>query len=258
MIKLLKDDLHILYHLDLPEGNVDIHGYIQGVITGQAWVNKKVNPTMAILVIADFCILIRKLEIEEEVNIKNILLEHSKGKLIIFNNPIWYKINEKIFNGQLKAYKRYSTKWEPHVFHRNKLNKYILEVEKEFNIIRIDEGLYYKSLEEYWTADFCSNFLSKEKYLQHGVGYVVMKEEEIISGASSYSYCEGAIDISIETKEKYRGKGLATACASKVILECLDRGIYPKWDASNLASLALAKKLGYTFNKEYFAYFNKT
>ncbi|MDD7004979.1 MAG: GNAT family N-acetyltransferase, partial [Clostridiales bacterium] len=38
------------------------------------------------------------------------------------------------------------------------------------------------------------------------------------------------------------------------ILECLDRGLYPSWDAQNLGSLSLAKKLGYEFSHEYPAY----
>ncbi|GAA0774758.1 hypothetical protein GCM10008908_25150 [Clostridium subterminale] len=82
-----------------------------------------------------------------------------------------------------------------------------------------------------------------------------MKDGEIISGASSYSYCEGAIDITIETKPEYKRKGLALACASKVILECMERGLYPQWDASNLLSVSLAQKLGYNVDKEYWVYF---
>lgn len=49
-------------------------------------------------------------------------------------------------------------------------------------------------------------------------------------------------------------KGLAAACASALILECLNRGLYPSWDAANRESLALAEKLGYRFDREYPAY----
>ncbi|MBK1809116.1 GNAT family N-acetyltransferase [Clostridium sp. YIM B02505] len=48
--------------------------------------------------------------------------------------------------------------------------------------------------------------------------------------------------------------GLALACASKLILDCLERVIYPRWDAANLESVALAEKLGYHFDKEYIVY----
>ena len=36
------------------------------------------------------------------------------------------------------------------------------------------------------------------------------KDGEIISGASSYSYCEGHIDITIETKPEYQQKRFGT------------------------------------------------
>ena len=43
-------------------------------------------------------------------------------------------------------------------------------------------------------------------------------------------------------------------CAAKLILECLDRDWLPSWDAQNLMSVGLAKKLGYHFDREYTAY----
>ena len=39
-----------------------------------------------------------------------------------------------------------------------------------------------------------------------------------------------------------------------LILECLERGWYPSWDAQNKESVALAEKLGYHFDYEYVAY----
>ena len=45
--------------------------------------------------------------------------------------------------------------------------------------------------------------------------------------------------------------GLALAAAASFILDCMDKGIYPNWDAGNLQSVELAKKLVYIFDKEY-------
>lgn len=255
MIELTKKDLHLLSQLDLPKDNVNIRSYLQGIIDGFAWINEKTNPTTGILVIADFCILIGDIDTNAKSEIIEILSKNCKGKLIVSNNSIWYKFIENNFHGTFKKYKRYSMKREPKVFDKSRLNEYIMAVQHEFLPIRINKEVYYKALEQYWTADFCSNFLSLNHYLKYGVGYVVMEDGEIISGASSYSYCEGAIDITIETKPEYKRKGLALACASKVILECIERGIYPQWDASNLLSVLLAQKLGYNVDKEYWVYF---
>lgn len=81
-----------------------------------------------------------------------------------------------------------------------------------------------------------------------------MMDGLIVSGASSYSAYRGGIEIEIDTKEEYRRRGLALACGAKLILECLDRGLYPSWDAHNRCSAALAEKLGYRLDYAYDAY----
>ncbi|MHB8065097.1 MAG: GNAT family N-acetyltransferase, partial [Ruminiclostridium sp.] len=91
-----------------------------------------------------------------------------------------------------------------------------------------------------------------DEYEELGLGFVITHNENIVCGASSYTvYNEG---IEIDTKEEYRRKGLALACASKLILECLSRDIYPSWDSANRESAALAEKLGYHFESEYVTY----
>jgi predicted GNAT family acetyltransferase len=64
----------------------------------------------------------------------------------------------------------------------------------------------------------------------------------------------GGIEIEIATDPGYRRQGIALACASRLILTCLERGLYPSWDAANMASVRLAEKLGYHFDYAYPAY----
>lgn len=99
--------------------------------------------------------------------------------------------------------------------------------------------------------DLVSQFDDYELYRKHGLGVVVEKDGEPVSGASSYSGYMGGIEIEIDTREDYRRRGLATVCGAKLILECLDRGWYPSWDAQNKWSVGLAEKLGYHFDREY-------
>lgn len=42
--------------------------------------------------------------------------------------------------------------------------------------------------------------------------------------------------------------------AFALILNCLEEGLYPSWDAQNMSSVQLAEKLGYEFDHEYVAY----
>ena len=83
---------------------------------------------------------------------------------------------------------------------------------------------------------------------------VLSCDDEIVAGASSYtSYREG-IEIEIITRQDYRKKGLAHASRAKLILECLQRGLYPNWDARNMTSVQVAKDLGYTYLAPYTVY----
>lgn len=58
----------------------------------------------------------------------------------------------------------------------------------------------------------------------------------------------------MKTTDDYINKGIGTAMESKLILMCLEKGIYPSWNAANLTSLQLAKKLGHSYDSEYTIY----
>lgn len=66
----------------------------------------------------------------------------------------------------------------------------------------------------------------------------------MVAGASSYSTYDKGMEIEIDTREDHRRKGLAYVCGAKLILEGLEKVLYPSWDAQNKWSVALAQKLG--------------
>ena len=139
-------------------------------------------------------------------------------------------------------------------FDVNSVKKNLLLLPDGYELKEIDAELYDKCLENPATADFVSSFESKEAYLRDGRGIVVVKKGKIVSGASSYTRYREGIEIEVDTVEEERRKHLALIACSALILRCLDEGLYPSWDAQNMASLRLAEKLGYQLNHEYFAY----
>ena len=126
--------------------------------------------------------------------------------------------------------------------------------DRGYHIEMIGRHIYEACLNDGWSRDLVSAFGSYESFSAHGIGCAVLFGDTIVSGASSYSYYSGGIEIEIDTRADFRRRGLALACGARLILECLDRGLYPSWDAQNLGSLSLAKKLGYEFSHEYPAY----
>ena len=139
-------------------------------------------------------------------------------------------------------------------FDRGRLEAMVKALPEGYVIRRIDSEIYDLCLKEEQFKDCVSVFGSKEKYLELGRGFVVMKDGKIVSSASSYSRFLKGIDIEIDTAKEERHKGLGSAVASKLILACLDEGLYPAWDAANKLSVRLAEKLGYEYSREYICY----
>lgn len=166
----------------------------------------------------------------------------------------WSPLIEKIYGEKAKAIWRYAIKKEPGIFDRSKLQKAVETLPDDFELCIIDEQIYEGCKAEHWSRDLVAQFKDYNDYKKAGLGVVIRKGDEIVSGASSYSRYDEGIEIEIDTKEAYRRKGLAYVCGARLILECLERGLYPSWDAQNKWSVSLAEKLGYHFSHAYKAY----
>lgn len=219
---------------------------------GRAFVLTKNSPASAQVVIGDFCFLAGIPEAE--------LIRHTpegytgKTFLLVPQNKEWNPYIEEIWGERARKSCRYAIKKEKDVFDTAKLHKFTKEVPPEYELKRIDRMLYERVLKEDWCRDLCSGFKNSEEYARRGVGFVIVKNGEIVAGASSYSVYDEGIEIEIDTKKEYRGLGFAKACGARLILECLKTGKYPSWDAIDMRSVSLAEKLGYHMDKPYDTY----
>lgn len=172
--------------------------------------------------------------------------------IMVPQNAQWAVLIEECFEDAKKV-TRYAIKKDTK-FDVDKLQKEIDKLPDGYELKKIDAEIYDKCLENPATVDFVSAFGSKERYLQIGRGMVITKNDEIVSGASSYTRYNEGIEIEVDTVESERRKHLATVVCAALILDCLQEGLYPSWDAQNMNSVHLAEKLGYEFTHEYFAY----
>lgn len=164
----------------------------------------------------------------------------------------WCALIEKKLPGARKTV-RYATRKDTK-FDEKKLQDYTRQLPHGYEIKKIDSKVYNLCLKNSETSDLVSNFGTMENYLRHGRGFAVVKNGEVVSGASSYSYYDGGIEIQVDTVKSERQRNLATAVCSKLILDCINSEVYPSWDAQNINSLHLAQKLGYEFSHEYTVY----
>lgn len=161
---------------------------------------------------------------------------------------------EDCYKEQAEKVTRYAIKKEPGIFNRAHLQAAVDTLPEGYTLKMMDQELFWRCRELQWCRDWVWQYPDYALYEKHGLGAVVMKDGQPVSGASSYSgYLEG-IEVEIVTREDHRRKGLAYVCGAKLILECIKRGWYPSWDAQNKWSAALAEKLGYHFDHEYTAY----
>lgn len=222
---------------------------LQGVM-GDIYTNVSYDAAMAIL--GDFAFYAGKPD-EELVRFKP---EKCKQNFVIMvpENDEWAGLIEKCFGNRAKKVIRYAIKKEKDIFDVCKLEQAIALLPEGYELKLLEEKEYDLCRKNRWANDLVSQFKDYDSYKKLGLGAVALKDEELVAGASSYSRYNEGIEIEIDTREDYRRKGLAYACGAKLILECLDRGLYPSWDAQNKWSVALAEKLGYHFSHEYTAY----
>ena len=172
--------------------------------------------------------------------------------IMVPQNEAWAELIERCFPDARKV-TRYAIRKDTR-FDTEKLRRLAQELPEGYVLRKIDEPLYDRCLKNPVTADFVSSFETRERFLDLGRGMVVLKDGEIVSGASSYSRYREGIEIEVDTVPEERRKHLATAACAALILWCLEDNLYPSWDAQNLISVHLAEKLGYAFSHEYTAY----
>ncbi len=166
----------------------------------------------------------------------------------------WKVVIEECYPECCKKVERYALKKESHVFDTEKLRKIVESLPDGYELKVLDKAVFDETKETEWCCDWTAQYSNWATYQKLGLGTVIFKEGQLVSGASSYTTYKDGIEIQVDTKEEYRRKGLAEICSAKLILTCLERGLYPSWDAQNKGSLALAEKLGYHYSHAYTAY----
>lgn len=178
------------------------------------------------------------------------LLDAASAPLMVPQNDAWAGFIAAHFCGTFRPSTRFATRKDT-VFQRERLETYAHCLPNSYTIRRIDKKLYTLCWQNVWSRDLVSQYPTWEAYQTQGLGFAVLRDRSPVAGASSYAAFDGGIEIEIDTCPAERRRGLARACGARLILDCLDRGLYPSWDAHDLVSLSLAQQLGYQLDKPY-------
>ena len=221
-------------------------------VMGKICVDSLENPVSAMALLGDFCFLAGKPD--KELVLHEPEQDGQDFVIMVPQNEKWEDLIEECHGKRAKKVSRYAIKKESDVFDKETLQAIVDNLPDEYTLKMMDEALFWRCREIKWCRDWVSQYPDYTMYQRYGMGAVITKDGEPVSGASSYSSYIGGIEVEIDTREDYRRKGLASICGAKLVLECLKQGWYPSWDAQNKWSVALAEKLGYHFDYEYTAY----
>ena len=212
-------------------------------VMGEAYTDNILNPQVAFLVAKSYCFISGSIKKEK---LKDIIEQHFKNFKLIPSDSICRQI-EELYHHNIVQSQRYSIKKEV-TFDIIKLEKMSNTLETDFSIIKID--------------DFLADRIKKEKFInitdnykKYGIGFCCLYHNKIVGVASSNIIYKDGIEVNIRVSEPYRRKGIATAMASHLILECLKQNKKISWDASNINSVKLAEKLGFQYNSTYNIYY---
>lgn len=139
--------------------------------------------------------------------------------LLTPQNDMWAAEIRRVFGKAVSPRTRYAFFRDASGFVPKKLREMAALLPEGVVLSPIDDALYVRCLSEEWARDFVSNYESPEAFARMGVGFLALR-----------------------------------ACGARLMLECLERGLYPSWDAANKISVHLAETLGYRFREEYIVY----
>jgi RimJ/RimL family protein N-acetyltransferase len=131
------------------------------------------------------------------------------------------------------------------------------KVINNFLIQRIDTMQLVTKESELLQEDIHECWYSMEDFVEKGVGFFAKVKERIVSACFSCYSSKNGVDINIITYEdEDRGNGYATQVATAMIEYCISNRLQISWEAydNNLASIALAEKLGFVKSNKYLCY----
>ncbi|HOU16176.1 MAG TPA: GNAT family N-acetyltransferase [Anaerolineae bacterium] len=163
------------------------------------------------------------------------------GDLLLFpTSAVWQSALEALFGDfKLLRVARKAFTFDPERF-AAKHATWREQIPAGYTIRRYDRKL----AEETELTDFWG---SLDNFLAHGVGFALMKGDEIVSRCHSVMVGGGEAEINIETAEPYRRQGFATLAACAFVEHCLAHHLRPAWSCwdNNIPSQILAHKLGF-------------
>jgi len=118
------------------------------------------------------------------------------------------------------------------------------QTQSDCRICRTTRQLYEQMKGSVVPAFFWRN---SDHFFENGIGFSLLYKGKLATTAYSAFLLEKKLELGIETRDEFRGRGFAYHTCCALINYCIETGFEPVWACKqeNKASLNLAQKLGF-------------
>ena len=244
-----------------------INGVISGTNRGKIFVNNLENPTAALVwainemfyLIGDHqdASFLASLEryIVDVITPDALKIGEDYFNLELYPSIEWEKVLQNIFHKiNLQRGERV-----PFRFHKEQFDTIQKKVAPSgYTLKKIDKSIILQDSSNNIESEILKFWKSQESFLTNGIGYCVLKDQDVIGTCISAFVSGNEYEIGINTYQtEHRGKGLATLMATSFIEECIAVGGTPHWttESFRLDSIAIAEKMGFEKLEHYPVYY---
>jgi hypothetical protein len=104
-----------------------------------------------------------------------------------------------------------------------------------------------------WRGQLLAAFGTASNYLERSIGFLLLDGKHILSESHAFFWGDTVVEIGVITADGHRGLGYASIVSAHLVRACENRGYATYWGChvDNLASAAVARKLGYRMENNY-------
>lgn len=253
MLKLDNNEFHKVMPLIKNQNELSVLSVINGVMPGEIYVNSLDAPTAALIKTSE-CNLIVGSSNDDRFN-SEVSTELDFWDQLTPDSDEWLDIIPTIHNNPfIRKYKR-----RHYVLSVDHFKECTLSLKDGFILEKVDIDLLknnqYENSEK--LLEWIANWGDDASFQKYGAGYFIHNGQVIVSWSLSDCCFDKKIAIGIHTEERYRRNGFGKAVVSATVKECFAKGYeHIDWLCvdTNKGSIAIAEKLGFTYNNSYYSF----
>lgn len=207
---------------------------------GRVWTDSPIHPRAAVMTVGDFILCGGEAGLSAARMLRTALQSDKRGWLVYAPGG-WMTALVKITPFKLVKRRAFDHQIQPK---DTELRGILAKAPADVAIHPLEGEWIRWCRGQTWSEDFVSQF-TDEGFAAKGLGMLVFRGGEPVSGASSYVRYPGGIEIQVTTRDDCCGHGYATLASAALILCAHEHGLAATWDSANPVSEHIALKLGY-------------